>query len=449
MTEKLQQGLVNAQSLATSLHHQEIDTPHLLMSLLQDHDGLAARVFTKAGYPIQEILQELKQILDKKPAVTGATGDPYVSADLNRALLKADDYARAWKDDYLSVEHVLLAMLESKDYQMKQLIKKHQINEKHLKEIISQIRGNSRVMTQNPEATYEVLEKYGRDLVEDVKSGKIDPVIGRDEEIRRAIRILSRKTKNNPVLIGEPGVGKTAIVEGLAWRIVRQDVPESLKDKVIFELDLAALVAGAKYRGEFEERLKAVLNEVKNSDGRIILFIDEIHTIVGAGRTDGAMDAGNLLKPLLARGELHCIGATTLKEYREYIEKDPALERRFQKVQVNEPTVEDTVSILRGLKDRFEVHHRVSISDRAIVAAATLSDRYITDRFLPDKAIDLIDEACATIRTEIDSLPEEVDRISRRVTQLEIEEAALKKEKDENSKQRLEALTKRISELKR
>ena len=293
-----------------------------------------------------------------------------------------------------------------------------------------------------------MLEKYGRDLVEDVKSGKIDPVIGRDEEIRRAIRILSSKTKNNPVLIGEPGVGKTAIVEGLAWRIVRQDVPESLKDKVIFELDLAALVAGAKYRGEFEERLKAVLNEVKNSDGRIILFIDEIHTIVGAGRTDGAMDAGNLLKPLLARGELHCIGATTLKEYREYIEKDPALERRFQKVQVNEPTVEDTVSILRGLKDRFEVHHRVSISDRAIVAAATLSDRYITDRFLPDKAIDLIDEACATIRTEIDSLPEEVDRISRRVTQLEIEEAALKKEKDENSKQRLETLQKELANLK-
>ena len=448
MTEKLQQGLVNAQSLATSLQHQEIDTPHLLSVLLQDNDGLAARVFSRAGYPIQDILQELKQILDKKPSVTGATGDPYVSADLNRALLKADDYARAWKDDYLSIEHVLLAMLESKDYQMKQLIKKYEINEEHLKEIISQIRGNSRVMTQNPEATYEVLEKYGRDLVEDVKSGKIDPVIGRDEEIRRAIRILSRKTKNNPVLIGEPGVGKTAIVEGLAWRIVRQDVPESLKDKVIFELDLAALVAGAKYRGEFEERLKAVLNEVKNSEGRIILFIDEIHTIVGAGRTDGAMDAGNLLKPLLARGELHCIGATTLKEYREYIEKDPALERRFQKVQVNEPTVEDTVSILRGLKDRFEVHHRVSISDRAIVAAATLSDRYITDRFLPDKAIDLIDEACATIRTEIDSLPEEVDRISRRVTQLEIEEAALKKEKDENSKQRLEALQKELANLK-
>ncbi len=448
MTEKLQQGLVGAQSLASSLHHQEIDTPHLLTTLLQDHDGLAARVFTKAGYPLNNILDSLKQMLDKKPSVTGATGDPYVSADLNRALLKADDYARAWKDDYLSIEHVLLAMLESKDYQMKQLIKEYGIKEKELKEIISQIRGNSRVMTQNPEATYEVLEKYGRDLVEDVKSGKIDPVIGRDEEIRRAIRILSRKTKNNPVLIGEPGVGKTAIVEGLAWRIVRQDVPESLKDKVIFELDLAALVAGAKYRGEFEERLKAVLNEVKNSDGRIILFIDEIHTIVGAGRTDGAMDAGNLLKPLLARGELHCIGATTLKEYREYIEKDPALERRFQKVQVNEPTVEDTVSILRGLKDRFEVHHRVSISDRAIVAAATLSDRYITDRFLPDKAIDLIDEACATIRTEIDSLPEEVDRISRRVTQLEIEEAALKKEKDENSKQRLETLQKELANLK-
>lgn len=448
MTEKLQQGLVGAQSLASSLHHQEIDTSHLLTTLLQDHDGLAARVFTKAGYPLNNILDSLKQMLDKKPSVTGATGDPYVSADLNRALLKADDYARAWKDDYLSIEHVLLAMLESKDYQMKQLIKEYGIKEKELKEIISQIRGNSRVMTQNPEATYEVLEKYGRDLVEDVKSGKIDPVIGRDEEIRRAIRILSRKTKNNPVLIGEPGVGKTAIVEGLAWRIVRQDVPESLKDKVIFELDLAALVAGAKYRGEFEERLKAVLNEVKNSDGRIILFIDEIHTIVGAGRTDGAMDAGNLLKPLLARGELHCIGATTLKEYREYIEKDPALERRFQKVQVNEPTVEDTVSILRGLKDRFEVHHRVSISDRAIVAAATLSDRYITDRFLPDKAIDLIDEACATIRTEIDSLPEEVDRISRRVTQLEIEEAALKKEKDENSKQRLETLQKELANLK-
>ena len=400
MTEKLQQGLVNAQSLATSLNHQEIDTAHLLSSLLQDSEGLASRVFVKLGYPVQEIVKDLKQILNKKPSVTGSSAEPYVSADLNRALLKADDYARAWKDDYLSVEHVLLAMLESKDYEMKQLIKKYNLNEKQLKEVISQIRGNSRVMTQNPEATYEVLEKYGRDLVEDVKSGKIDPVIGRDEEIRRAIRILSRKTKNNPVLIGEPGVGKTAIVEGLAQRIVRQDVPESLKDKVIFELDLAALVAGAKYRGEFEERLKAVLNEVKNSDGRIILFIDEIHTIVGAGRTDGAMDAGNLLKPLLARGELHCIGATTLKEYREYIEKDPALERRFQKVQVNEPTVEDTVSILRGLKDRFEVHHRVSISDRAIVAAATLSDRYITDRFLPDKAIDLIDEACATIRTE-------------------------------------------------
>ena len=448
MTEKLQQGLVHAGSLATSLNHQEIDTPHLLSSLLQDHDGLAARVLTKAGYSVPNILQDLKQILDKKPSVTGSGAEPYVSGDLNRALLKADDYARAWKDDYLSIEHVLLAMLESKDYQMKQLIKKYDIKEKQLKEIISQIRGNSRVMTQNPEATYEVLEKYGRDLVEDVKSGKIDPVIGRDEEIRRAIRILSRKTKNNPILIGEPGVGKTAIVEGLAQRIVRQDVPESLKDKIIFELDLAALVAGAKYRGEFEERLKAVLNEVKNSDGRIILFIDEIHTIVGAGRTEGAMDAGNLLKPMLARGELHCIGATTLKEYREYIEKDPALERRFQKVQVNEPTVEDTVSILRGLKDRFEVHHRVSISDRAIVAAATLSDRYITDRFLPDKAIDLIDEACATIRTEIDSLPEELDRIERRVTQLEIEEAALKKETDENSKQRLHALQKELADLK-
>ena len=448
MTEKLQQGLNDASSLAMTMNHAEIDTPHLFQAFLQDGDGLVARVLVKAGYSLADIKQEMTQILNRKSSVSGSNSQPHISADLNRVLLKADDYARSWEDQYLSVEHVFLSLLKTDNYELKQLIKKFTLDERQIKEIISEIRGNAKVMTQNPEATYEVLEKYGRDLVADVRDGKIDPVIGRDEEIRRATRILSRKTKNNPVLIGEPGVGKTAIVEGLAWRIVRGDVPESLKEKTIFELDMASLVAGAKYRGEFEERLKAVLNEVKNSEGQIILFIDEIHNIVGAGRTEGAMDAGNLLKPLLARGELRCIGATTLKEHREYIEKDPALERRFQKVQVLEPTVEDTISILRGLKERFEVHHRVSISDAAIVASATMSDRYITDRFLPDKAIDLIDEACATIRTEIDSLPEELDRIGRRVTQLEIEEAALKKEQDENSKKRLELLQEELGNLK-
>ena len=448
MTEKLQQGINDASVLATSMNHPEIDTPHLFQAFLQDGDGLVSRILAKAEYPLSEIKQEVTQILNRKSSVSGGNAQPHISADLNRVLLKADDYARSWEDQYLSVEHVFLSLLKADNYDMKQLLKNFSIEEKKVKEIISEIRGNSKVMTQNPEGTYEVLEKYGRDLVADVRDGKIDPVIGRDEEIRRATRILSRKTKNNPVLIGEPGVGKTAIVEGLAWRIVRGDVPESLKEKTIFELDMASLVAGAKYRGEFEERLKAVLNEVKNSEGGIILFIDEIHNIVGAGRTEGAMDAGNLLKPLLARGELRCIGATTLKEHREYIEKDPALERRFQKVQVDEPTVEDTISILRGLKERFEVHHRVSISDVAIVASATLSNRYITDRFLPDKAIDLIDEACATIRTEIDSLPEELDRIGRRVTQLEIEEAALTKESDDNSKKRLELLQVELSNLK-
>lgn len=448
MTEKLQQGLTDASSLAMTMNHPEIDTPHLLQAFLQDGDGLVSRILTKANYSLADITQEITQILNRKSSVSGTNSQPHISADLNRMLLKADDYARAWEDQYLSVEHVFLSILKSDNYDMKQMIKKFDLKEKKVKEMISEIRANSKVMTQNPEATYEVLEKYGRDLVADVRSGKIDPVIGRDEEIRRATRILSRKTKNNPVLIGEPGVGKTAIVEGLAWRIVRGDVPESLKEKTIFELDMASLVAGAKYRGEFEERLKAVLNEVKNSEGQIILFIDEIHNIVGAGRTEGAMDAGNLLKPLLARGELRCIGATTLKEHREYIEKDPALERRFQKVQVAEPTVEDTISILRGLKERFEVHHRVSISDAAIVASASMSDRYITDRFLPDKAIDLIDEASAAIRTEIDSLPEELDNVQRRVTQLEIEEAALKKEQDENSKKRLELLQEELGNLK-
>ena len=448
MTEKLQHGLNDASSLAMTMNHPEVDTPHLFQAFLQDNEGLVSRILVKANYPLADIKQEVTQMLNRKPSVNGHNTGPHLSADLNSILLKADGYARDWKDQYLSVEHVFLSLLKSSHYDIKQLIKKFGIDEKKVKEMISEIRGNSKVMTENPEGTYEVLEKYGRDLVADVRNGKIDPVIGRDAEIRRATRILSRKTKNNPVLIGEPGVGKTAIIEGLAWRIVRGDVPESLKEKTIFELDMASLVAGAKYRGEFEERLKAVLNEVKNSEGRIILFIDEIHNIVGAGRTEGAMDAGNLLKPLLARGELRCIGATTLKEHREYIEKDPALERRFQKVQVAEPTVEDTISILRGLKERFEVHHRVSILDAAIVAAASMSDRYITDRFLPDKAIDLIDEASATIRTEIDSLPEELDRIGRRVTQLEIEEAALGKEQDENSKKRLESLQEELSNLK-
>jgi len=448
MTEKLQLGISEAQSLAMTMNHPEIDTLHLFQAFLQDGDGLVSRILAKGKYPLTDIKADVMDLLNKKSSVSGDGRQLGISADLNRVLLKADEVARKWEDHYLSVEHVFLSLFKTDNYDLKQLIKTFNINEKEIKEIIGEMRGNSKVMSENPEATYEVLEKYGRDLVADVRDGKVDPVIGRDEEIRRATRILSRKTKNNPVLIGEPGVGKTAIVEGLAWRIVRGDVPESLKDKIIFELDMAALVAGAKYRGEFEERLKAVLNEVKSSEGQIILFIDEIHNIVGAGRTEGAMDAGNLLKPLLARGELRCIGATTLKEHREYIEKDPALERRFQKVQVSEPTVEDTISILRGLKERFEVHHRVTITDAAIVSAATLSDRYITDRFLPDKAIDLIDEACATIRTEIDSLPEELDRIKRRATQLEIEEAALKKESDENSKKRLEALQKELSHLK-
>ncbi|MCM3004845.1 ATP-dependent chaperone ClpB [Priestia koreensis] len=450
MTQNLQKAMMDAQSVATSHNHQEIDVIHLLLALLEQSEGLMPRVLQKLEISVDSFTKDLHNVLSKKPVVTGSgteAGKIYVTNKLQKILVGAEQEAKDMKDEYVSVEHVLLAVVKAPSADLEAVFKKHHLTEATLKGVIQSIRGNQRITNQNPEGTYEALEKYGRDLVAEVRAGKLDPVIGRDGEIRRVIRILSRKTKNNPVLIGEPGVGKTAIVEGLAHRIVRKDVPEGLKDKTIFSLDMGSLVAGAKFRGEFEERLKAVLQEVKKSEGRILLFIDELHTIVGAGRTDGAMDAGNLLKPMLARGELHCIGATTLDEYRQYIEKDPALERRFQQVLVNEPTVEDTISILRGLKERFEIHHGVNIHDRALVAAATMSDRYISDRFLPDKAIDLIDEACATIRTEIDSMPSELDEVTRRMMQLQIEEAALDKETDAASKERLEAVRKEISNL--
>ncbi|MCM3690216.1 ATP-dependent chaperone ClpB [Neobacillus niacini] len=451
MTERLQKGIIDAQSLAIKNSHQEVDELHLFLTLLRQEDSLLKAILEKADIRTETIEKALQTALNKKPQVTGSGaehGKLYITSKLQRLFVTAEEFAAKFSDDFISIEHILLAACYDKDSEMGKIIKSNGKTAEYILSAIKEIRGNQRVTSQNPEAVYDALNKYGRDLVAEVKAGKLDPVIGRDAEIRHVIRILSRKTKNNPVLIGEPGVGKTAIVEGLALRIVRKDVPEGLKDKTIFSLDMSALIAGAKFRGEFEERLKAVLNEVKKSEGQILLFIDELHTIVGAGKTDGAMDAGNMLKPMLARGELHCIGATTLDEHRKYIEKDPALERRFQQVLVQEPNVEDTISILRGLKERFEVHHGVKIHDHALVAAATLSDRYITDRFLPDKAIDLVDEACALIRTEIDSMPTELDEVTRRVMQLEIEEAALRKEQDDASKKRLESLLKELAELK-
>jgi ATP-dependent Clp protease ATP-binding subunit ClpB len=449
-TQKAQEAISLAQTTAIRYGHQQVDVEHLLAALLEQEGGLATSILKKSDINVESLKQRLEQELERMPKVSsssGAADQIYVAGRLNQLLARAEDEAKKLKDDYISIEHLLLAMTEDRGA-TGQIFKEFAVTRERLSRALVEIRGNQRVTSQNPEATYEALERYGRDLTKLAEQGKLDPVIGRDEEIRRVIQVLSRRTKNNPVLIGEPGVGKTAIVEGLAQRIVRGDVPESLKNKKIVSLDMGALIAGAKYRGEFEERLKAVLKEVQESQGEIILFIDELHTVVGAGAAEGAMDAGNLLKPMLARGELHCIGATTLDEYRKHIEKDAALERRFQPVMVDQPTVEDTISILRGLKERYEVHHGVRIKDSALVAAAVLADRYITDRFLPDKAIDLVDEAAAKLRTEIDSMPTELDEISRRVMQLEIEREALKKEKDKASKQRLEKLEKELADFK-
>ena len=445
-TQKSMEAVQNCEKLAYEYGNQQIEQEHLFYSLLTLEDSLILKLLTKMGIGRELILNEAEQKVAGLPKVSGS-GQVYISSDLNKVLIHAEDESRAMGDEYVSVEHIFLSMLKHKDSVMKELFRQNGISRDRFLQALSTVRGNQRVVSDNPEATYDTLEKYGYDLVERAKDQKLDPVIGRDGEIRNVIQILSRKTKNNPVLIGEPGVGKTAVVEGLAQRIVRGDVPEGLKERKLFALDMGALVAGAKYRGEFEERLKAVLEEVKKSDGQIILFIDELHTIVGAGKTEGSMDAGNLLKPMLARGELHCIGATTLDEYRKYIEKDAALERRFQPVLVDQPTIEDTISILRGIKDRYEVFHGVKITDSALVAAAVLSDRYITDRFLPDKAIDLVDEACALIKTELDSMPSELDELSRKIMQMEIEATALKKETDHLSKERLEDLQRNLAEL--
>ena len=452
MTHKTQEALQGAQTLSARLGHLEVDGEHLLVALLEQEEGLVPRLLERLGLSPANLVASLRSELQKVPSVSGPgteAGKVYITQRLQKLLASAEDQARHLKDEYVSVEHLLLAFVDEAGKTVSgRLLQQFNVTRDRVLEVLTSVRGHQRVSSADPEVTYDVLEKYGCDLVQSARNGKLDPVIGRDGEIRRVIRILSRKTKNNPVLIGEPGVGKTAIIEGLAQRIVRGDVPEGLKDKSLFALDMGALLAGAKYRGEFEERLKAVLTEVRESDGRILLFIDELHTIVGAGKAEGAIDAGNMLKPMLARGELHCIGATTLDEYRQHIEKDAALERRFQPVLVEQPTAEDTISILRGLKERYEVHHGVRIQDNALVAAALLSHRYISDRFLPDKAIDLVDEACAMIRTEIDSLPAELDEVTRRVMQLEIEEAALKKEKDRASKDRLENLHRELADLR-